>query len=38
MPFLETNDRTQLSCVAGGTGKPVVFMARPGPGAVMWQF
>jgi non-heme chloroperoxidase len=27
MPFIETNDRTQLFYTDGGTGKPVVFVA-----------
>jgi non-heme chloroperoxidase len=38
MPFIETNDRTQLFYVDGGAGKPVVFVASAWLSSRMWEF
>ena len=38
MPFIETNDQTQLFYTDGGTGKPVVFVASAWLGSRMWEF
>ena len=38
MPFIETNDHTQLFYADGGTGKPVVFVASAWLSSRMWEF
>ena len=38
MPFIETNDHTQLFYTDGGTGKPVVFVASAWLSSRMWEF
>jgi non-heme chloroperoxidase len=38
MPFIETDDRTQLFYVDGGAGRPVVFVASAWLSSRMWEF
>jgi pimeloyl-ACP methyl ester carboxylesterase len=38
MPFIETNDHTNLSYWQWGTGAPVVFISGFGTGGAMWEY
>jgi non-heme chloroperoxidase len=38
MPFIETNDRTQLFYRDAGAGKPVVFVSSAWLSSRMWEF